>query len=78
LSFIVCSSPLFNHLDGPSQFGVLCYELAHILLGHLGTDWDQWWPGRMNRQTVEIEAEAVACIVTSHLGLKASSTVYVP
>lgn len=66
---------IHDGLDGPSQFGVLCHELAHVLLGHLGTDWDQWWPGRMNlnRQTVEIEAEAVAHIVTSHLGLKGSS-----
>jgi hypothetical protein len=23
-------------LNGPSRFGVLCHELAHILLGHLG------------------------------------------
>ena len=66
-------------LDGPSGFGVLCHELAHILLGHLGTDWDQWWPGRLNldRRTVEIEAEAVAHIVTNHLGLKGSSAAYV-
>jgi hypothetical protein len=35
-------------LNGPSRFGVLCHELAHILLGHLGTDRDHWWPGRSN------------------------------
>src|SRR5258706_9473344 len=39
---------IHDGLDGPSRFGVLCHELAHILLGHLGTDWDQWWPGRLN------------------------------
>ena len=63
----------------PSRFGVLCHELAHILLGHLGTDWDQWWPGWLNldKRTVEIEAESVAYIVTSHLGLKGSSAAYV-
>jgi hypothetical protein len=70
---------IHDGLDGPSKFGVLCHELAHILLGHLGTDWDQWWPGRLNlnRRTVEIEAEAVAHIVTNHLGLKGASAAYV-
>lgn len=70
---------IHDGLDDPSRFGVLCHELAHILLGHLGTDWDQWWPGRQNldRRTVEIEAESVAHIVTNHLGLKGSSAAYV-
>ena len=49
-------------LDEPSRFGVLCHELAHILLGHLGGDAHGWWPPRLNldHDTVEIEAEAVA------------------
>jgi hypothetical protein len=53
---------IHDGLDEPSRFGALCHELAHILLGHLGTDWDQWWPGRLNldKRTVEIEAESVA------------------
>jgi hypothetical protein len=70
---------IHDGLDEPSQFGVLCHELAHILLGHLGTDWDQWWPGRLNldRRTVEIEAESVAYIVTNHMGLRGSSAAYV-
>jgi hypothetical protein len=70
---------IHDALDEPSRFGVLCHELAHILLGHLGTDRDQWWPGRLNisRQTAEIEAEAVAHIVTNHLGLKGASIAYV-
>lgn len=28
----------------PRRCGVLCHELAHILLGHLGTDADHWQP----------------------------------
>jgi hypothetical protein len=54
-------------LDGPSRFGVLCRELAHIYLGHVGSDRDHWWPSRreLNHQTVEIEAESVAFLVTS-------------
>lgn len=69
---------IHDGLDEPSRFGVLCHELAHILLGHLGTDWDRWWPGRLNinRQTAEIEAEAVAHIVTNHLGLKGASIAF--
>jgi hypothetical protein len=70
---------LHNNLDNPSKFGVLCHELAHIMLGHLGTDKDHWWPSRMNldRNIVEIEAEAVSYIVTTRLGLKGSSPEYI-
>jgi len=70
---------LHDKLSDVSCFGVLCHELAHILLGHLGTDRDLWWPCRSNltRQTIEIEAESVAYIVTSHLGLRGSSAAYV-
>ena len=70
---------IHDGLDEPGRFGVLCHELAHILLGHLGTDRDQWWPGRINldRRTIEIEAEAVAYIATNHVGLKGSSVAYV-
>jgi len=70
---------LHEELDGSSRLGVLCHELAHILLGHLGTDRDLWWPHRTNlsHQTVEIEAESVAYIVMSRLGLKGSSAAYV-
>jgi len=65
-------------LDEPSRFGVLCHELAHVLLGHLGSDYDSWWPARSNltHETVEIEAEAVAHIVTSRFGLAGHSAAY--
>ncbi len=65
-------------LDGASRFGVLCHELGHIFLGHLGADSDLWWPGRANLDgiAVEIEAEAAAFIVTRRLGLKGSSAAY--
>ncbi len=66
-------------LDGPSRFGVLCHELAHIYLGHLGSDADHWWPSRTNltKNAVELEAEAVAFLVTLRLGLQGSSSAYV-
>ena len=70
---------IHEELNSPSRYGVICHELAHILLGHLGTDTDYWWPSRtdLNHKTVEIEAEAVAFIVTQGLRLKGSSAPYV-
>jgi hypothetical protein len=70
---------LHDGLNYSSRLGVLCHELAHILLGHLGADKDLWWPCRSNltRHAVEIEAESVAYIVTSRLGLNGSSAAYV-
>jgi hypothetical protein len=66
-------------LKAPSQFGVLCHEMAHILLGHLGSDEDHWWPSRshLGRAAIEIEAEATAYIVTQRLGLDGASAAYV-
>lgn len=66
-------------LDEPSQYGVLCHELAHVYLGHLGTDDDHWWPSRtdLDGRALEIEAEATAFIVTTRCGLTGSSAAYV-
>jgi hypothetical protein len=65
-------------LDEPSRFGVLCHELAHIHLGHLGTDSDFWWPSRrdLRHNAVEVEAESVAHVVSSRFGLEGASSVY--
>jgi hypothetical protein len=62
-----------------SKVGVLCHELAHILLGHLGTSDHNWWPSRQNlgKSTVEIEAEAVAYIVSARLGLEGACEEYI-
>jgi len=70
---------IHDQLDEPSRFGVLCHELGHIYLGHLGSDKDHWWPSRkeLNHRTVEIEAEATAFIVSSRFGLKGASARYV-
>ena len=66
-------------LPEPSRFGVLCHEIAHILLGHLGCDEDRWWPARshLGRSAIEVEAEATAYVVTRHLGLDGTSAAYV-
>jgi hypothetical protein len=70
---------IHDQLDGPSRFGVLCHELAHIYLGHLGSDKDHWWPsrGELNHRSLEIEAEATAFIVSSRFGLTGASARYV-
>jgi len=69
---------IHDKLDDRSRYSVLCHELAHIYLGHLGTDKDNWWPCRINltHSTVEIEAEAVSYIVTLRVGLKSQSDSY--
>lgn len=69
---------LHNGLEDQSKFSVLMHEMAHILLGHLGTDIDQWWPSRMNlsHSTVEIEAESVSYIVCNRLGIETSAPGY--
>ena len=70
---------IHDEKDEPSRFGVLCHEMAHVLLGHLGSDADLWWPARtdLDHATEEIEAEAVAYIVTTRLGLSGTSDAYV-
>lgn len=67
-----------EELDLPSRYAVLCHELGHIYLGHLGGDGDNWWPSRreLTHAVVEIEAEAVAFIVAKRMGIKTSSDEY--
>jgi hypothetical protein len=70
---------LHDELDESSRYGVLLHELAHIYLGHLGGDKDGWWPSRgdLARRAMEVEAEAVAHIVSRRAGLKGASPHYV-
>lgn len=66
-------------LEDSSRFGVLCHELAHVLLGHLGGDLDRRWPSRshLGREAIEIEAESTAYLVTRRLGLEGTSAEYI-
>jgi hypothetical protein len=70
---------IHDKLDEPSRYGVLLHELAHIYLGHLRSDTDGWWPSRgdLDRRAMEVEAEAVAYIVSQRAGLQGSSSQYV-
>jgi hypothetical protein len=65
-------------LQPASAYSVLCHELAHIYLGHLGADKDGWWPYRLNlpHAVTEIEAEAVAYIVCRRAGFHTYSAEY--
>jgi hypothetical protein len=65
-------------LGDSAAYSVLCHELAHIYLGHVGADRDGWWPFRMNLSdaVAEIEAESVAYIVCQRAGLRTRSAEY--
>jgi hypothetical protein len=65
-------------LEDAAAYAVLCHELAHIYLGHVGADRDGWWPFRMNlsEAVAEIEAEAVAHIVCGRASLRTRSAEY--
>jgi hypothetical protein len=65
-------------LDDAGAYAVLCHELAHIYLGHIGADRDGWWPFRLNvtEAVAEIEAESVSHIVCRRAGLRTRSAEY--
>jgi hypothetical protein len=69
---------LREELDAASAYQVLCHELAHIYLGHVGVDRDGWWPYRTNltEGVTEIEAESVAYVVCRRAGLETRSAEY--
>lgn len=69
---------IHKELSDIQTFVVLCHEIGHILLGHLGTDHDHWWPCRMelSHSVVETEAESVSYMVAHRLGLKTSADNY--
>jgi len=70
---------IHDELDLPSRYGVLCHELAHVYLGHLGGDQDGWWPSRGNllHGAMEVEAEATAYITARRAGLAGASSKYI-
>ena len=69
---------LRQELEPAAAYAVLCHELAHIYLGHLGADKDGGWPYRLNLPyaVTEIEAEAVSHIVCRRTGLHTRSAEY--
>jgi hypothetical protein len=69
---------LRDALNEADAYSVLCHELAHIYLGHLGADKEGGWPYRLNlrHSVAEIEAESVAYIVCRRAGLRTHSAEY--
>jgi len=69
---------LSNNASQESQFVSLLHELAHLYCGHIGTPDEKWWPDRTNvgLATKEFEAESVAFIVCSRVGIKSKSELY--
>jgi hypothetical protein len=69
---------LRDKLDEGAAYAVLCHELAHVYLGHLGADKEGGWPYRLNlpHNVAEIEAESVAYIVCRRAGLRTHSAEY--
>jgi hypothetical protein len=67
-----------DQLGPEARYATLCHELAHIYLGHLGSDSEGSWPARLglNRRQRELEAEAVAYMVCRRAGLATSSADY--
>ena len=61
-----------------SQYASLVHELAHLYCGHLGTPNDKWWPDRrgLPHNVREFEAESVAYMVCTRLGINNPSERY--
>ena len=61
-----------------AKYVTLAHELAHLYCGHLGTPNDDWWPDRrgLSEQVREFEAESVAFLVCSRLGIENPSDEY--
>ncbi|HEY3914484.1 MAG TPA: hypothetical protein VGN61_08365 [Verrucomicrobiae bacterium] len=69
---------LREELSPASAYSVLCHELAHIYLGHVGAGEEGSWPYRTNltEAVAEIEAESVAYIICRRAGLETRSVEY--
>jgi hypothetical protein len=67
-----------SELNEADAYAILCHEIAHIYLGHLGNDKDEWWPNRrkLEHHSKELEAESVAYLVCYRFGLKTKSEEY--
>ena len=65
-------------LPAASRYGTLAHELAHVYCGHVGVPRGAWWTtrDRLDLKEREFEAEAVAWIVCSRVGLDPGSYRY--
>ena len=60
------------------KYVTLVHELAHLYCGHLGTPDERWWPNRqgLSETVCEFEAESVASLVCSRIGIDNPSEEY--
>lgn len=67
-----------TNLSREAQYATIVHELAHLYCGHLGTPNNQWWPDRrgLEHQAEEFEAESVAYMVCTRLGIDNPSEQY--
>ena len=66
-------------LPQTSQYVTLVHELAHVFCGHLGKPKGAPWPDRHNHLSKaqrELEAEAVAYLVSSRAGIETRAAEY--
>lgn len=61
-----------------AQYATIVHELAHLYCGHMGTPNKKWWPDRrgLRKEIEELEAESVAFLVCSRLGIDNPSDEY--
>jgi hypothetical protein len=61
------------------MYSTICHEIAHVYLGHLGNDKDEFWPDRrkLNERVKEIEAESVSFLVCGRYGLKTKADEFI-
>lgn len=77
--FAVRYELLLNAKHSPeAKYVTLVHELAHLYCGHLGTPNERWWPDRrgLTEAVREFEAESVAFLVCSRLGIDNPSDEY--
>jgi len=67
-----------NLPSNEAEYATIVHELAHLYCGHLGTPNENWWPDRrgLNGLSEEFEAESVAYLVCSRLGIETPSAKY--
>jgi hypothetical protein len=67
-----------EELEPAAAYSVLCHELAHVFLGHVGACREGGWPCRANLSdaVAEIEAESVSHTVCRRAGIVTQSAEY--
>ena len=67
-----------DSLAPEGRYATIVHELAHLYCGHLGSPNGKWWPNRqgLSRKLAEFEAESVAYLVCSRLGIENPSEKY--